>query len=667
MLNLKKWAIVAAAVALLGLVACQPETVVQQVEVTRVVTETVVEEGQTVEVTRVVEVQVEVPVEATEVPAEPVSKDLIVCMAQEPDTLYPYGGSMLAGAAVQHAIFENNITNLSYGYQAQGLEKLPSLADGDAVLNDVEVNAGDIVLVAGEPKELAEGDVITNAAGEEVTFDGTPVTMQQLVVDFTMKPRIWSDGTPVAATDSVYSFNLVADPDTPASKFSTDRTASYEATGDLTTQWTGIPGFRDATYFINFWQPLPEHLWGGYSAAELLEAEDVSRMPVGDGAFKVIEWRAGESIYLERNENYYRSDEGLPYLDSVTYKFVPDTNTLIAQLLSGECDLGTQDGMDVGQSPFLLEAEAQGLLTPYFQTGTVYEHIDFGIDSYGDYGDDQGRPDWFQDVRVRQAMTMCTDRQSMVDNILYGKSEVIGSYVPSVHPIYPEGQLTEWPYDPEAANALLAEAGYADSDGDGILEYPGGPNGELAGTPFKVTLGTTTGNEMRQQLTQIFKDNMLQCGIDVELYYLPSSEWFADGPDGVLFGRKFDLGEFAWLTGVEPACNLYLSSQTTGPVEETNPNNGLAFGGWGASGDTGWYNADFDTACNAALASLPGTPEYTENHQAAQVIFSQEVPVIPLFLRLKVAAARSNVLNFNVDPTQNSEMYNIYELDLATE
>ena len=56
------------------------------------------------------------------------------------------------------------------------------------------------------------------------------------------------------------------------------------------------------------------------------------------------------------------------------------------------------------------------MLSPYFQTGTVYEHIDFGVNSYGDYGDGVGRPDWFEDVRVRQAMTMCTDRQSMVDN-----------------------------------------------------------------------------------------------------------------------------------------------------------------------------------------------------------------------------------------------------------
>jgi len=640
------------------LAACQPQVV--EVEVTRVVTEVqeIEVEGETVEV-EVTRVVTEV-VEPTAEPAAPVSKDLIVCMAQEPETLYAYGGSMLVQTAVGHAIFENNLTTLSYGYQAQGIEKVPSLSDGDAVLESVEVGEGMMVLGAdGNPVELAEGVEVINSEGETVAYAGEPIMMDQITVDFTMKPRVWSDGEPVKATDSVYSFNVASDPDTPATKFVVERTASYEATGDLTTQWVGLPGFRDATYFVNFWAPLPEHAWGEFSAAELLEAEEVSRLPIGDGPFAIQEWNAGESIYLTRNENYYRADEGLPNLDSVTFRFISDTNALVLALLSGECDIGTQDGMDVTQSPFLIEAEASGQLVPYFQTGTVYEHIDFGINSYADYGDDIGRPDWFEDTRVRQAMTMCTDRQAMVDNIMFGRSEVIHTYIPSVHPLYPEG-LTEWPYDVEAGNALLDDVGFADGDGDGIREY-------TDGTPFVITLGTTTGNDMRQQLTQIFKENLAECGVEVELYYQPASEWFADGPDGVLFGRRFDLGEFAWLTGVEPSCNLYLSSQITGPAEETNELNGLPFGGWGAASNTGWYNPDFDDACNAALASLPGTDEYVDNHAEAQRIFSEEVPVIPLFLRLKVAAARPEVTNFSVDPTQNSELYNIYEFDLDIE
>lgn len=644
------------------LAACQSTAEPQVVEVTRVVTETTVEtitvEGEPqeviVEVTRVVTETVEPPAE--EVP--PAEKHLIVCMAQEPDTMYPYGGSMLAGRAVQHGIFENNYTTLSYAYQPQGIEKVPSLADGDAVVNEVEVQPGDMIRDASDTVVAwGEGVTVENAAGEEVTFDGNPVVLKQMVVDFTLKPRVWSDGEPVKASDSVYSFNLASEPDTPTPKYAIERTASYEATGDLTLRWTGLPGFLDSTYFTNIWAPYPEHVWGGFSAAELLEAEEASRLPVGDGPFMITEWVAGDHITLVKNPHYYRSSEGLPYLETVTYKFIPDTNQLVAQLIAGSCDIGTQDGLSADNAPFLIEAESQGLLTPYFQTGTVYEHIDFGIDPYGDYANT--RPDWFEDVRVRQAMTMCTDRQGMVDNILSGRSEVIHTYVPSVHPLYPAGELTEWPYDPEAANALLDEVGYVDSDGDNVREY-------TDGTPFKVRLGTTSGNKMREQLTQIFKENQAQCGIQVELYYLPSSEWFADGPEGELFGRRFDLGEFAWLTGVEPSCSLYGSWNIPGPAEDLDEEgNALYPSAWGGQNETGWRNDEFDAACQKAIGNLPGTPAYEEGHKEAQIIFSEKVPVIPLFLRLKVAAARANVLNFGVDPTQNSELYNLHEIDLA--
>lgn len=113
--------------------------------------------------------------------------------------------------------------------------------------------------------------------------------------------------------------------------------------------------------------------------------------------------------------------------------------------------------MGTDHSPFLLEAESNGLLIPYFQTGTVWEHIDFGINPEPGYA--ASRPDWYEDVRVRQAITLCTDRQGMVDEIMFGRSEVIHSYIPSNHPLYASG-LTEWPYDVNAANALLDEAGF---------------------------------------------------------------------------------------------------------------------------------------------------------------------------------------------------------------
>lgn len=632
----------------------------EQIEVTRIVTETVIETS----------IRDESLVNGSRV-SQP--KELIVCLSSEPSSLFAYSGDMSpAATAVRHAVFETNVTDLSFGFQAQGLEKIPSLADGDAQVQRVLVSAGEpVYAVDGRIVPWAEGVTVRDAEGTAVAFNGSPVSVAQLVVDFQMKPRVWSDGTPVTADDSVFAFELLQRAgallgETPLLETAA-RTASYTATGALSTRWVGVPGYLDdPTFFLNFFGPFPRHAWGDLSADELLLADEVNRFPIGDGPFVVEEWASGDAIRLKRNLHYYRAAEGLPYLDSVVFRFISGPNQLLSSLLSGECDIITQDGLKIDEVPFLIEAEASGLLVPYFEIGTVYEHIDFGIDSYGAYAD--SRPDWFEDVRVRRAIVMCTDRQRMVDDIMYGRSTIMHSYVPDSHPLYPGDQLIEWPYDVQRANALLDEVGFVDTDGDGIREYNAAgvtaDNADPArwnGTPFVVKLGTAVDNDMRQQIADIFRENLASCGIDVDITSYPADLWFGNGPASPLFGRTFDLGQFPWLVGVapdwEPACQLFQTRSIIGPEEE-------GLGGWDASNVSGWSDAGFDAACDSALNSLPGTPAYVESHRAAQVIFAEMMPIVPLFLRLKVAVARPDVLNFHIDPTQASELYNLYEIDL---
>ena len=651
--------VVSVCMAILLGVACnnsEPETISITVPVTRIVTQDVIVETEPIEVTRLVTPIPGSTPEPIPVSGERPTKELVICMAQEPTSLYWYGTETFAAQVVWHAIFENDYTSLSYAYQPQGLVTLPSLENGEAIINTVTATEGDLVLSAdGNVVTLTEGIVVINAAGETTTYEGNPIEMQQMVVSFTMQPRIWADGTPVTATDSVYSFQLAADPNTPVNKFLIDRTASYEVTGDLTIQWTGIAGYLAATYFVNFWKPLPQHQWQALTAADLVTAEMSSRMPLGDGPFVIESWLEGEAIQLVRNENYYRVEEGLPHLDHVTLRFMPDANQILAQLLTGECDIVTQDSLDVSFSPFLIEAESNGLLLPYFETGTVFENIAFGINSYGEYGDDVGRPDWFEDVRVRQAMMMCTNRQEMINAVAFGQATIMNSFVPEIHPLYAVDVPT-WSYDVAAANLLLDEVGFRDRDGDGIREYAGSGT-EQDGTPFRVTLWVESNNTPRAQIAQIFQQSMQQCGIEVRINYTSAPTLYADGPLGPLFGRQFDLVQFAWLTDVKPACELFLSDNITGPEEEF-------FGGWTNLNATGWSTERYDIACRTALSSLPGTPPYETAFIQTQQIFYEQLPIIPLFSRLKVAATSPHVTGFNLDPTQDSELWNLFELDI---
>jgi peptide/nickel transport system substrate-binding protein len=604
----------------------------------------------TIEVTRVIvenELVVVTP-EPAEEEEEP--KELVVCISEEPETLYPYGlrNTSTTATHVLQGVYEASFTNREFDYQARGLEKMPSLADDDAVLSVVLVDEGDVVVDSdGDVVTLREEVRVIDATGEEVSFEGTPLEMNQLVVSFSLKPMIWSDGTPITADDSVFSFELASDPHTPIPKNLIARTHSYEATGDLSLEWTGVPGFYDRSYFTNIWTPFPRHYWGEISAEELLEADVSTRRPLSSGPFVISEWIPGDQIVLVKNENYYLANEGLPLVDIVRFVFVPNSSQQIASLLSGQCDIATQDGISVSDIPSLLEAEENGLLTPYQQIGTVFEHVDFGINPVNEYMTE--RPDWFEDVRVRKAFTMCTDRQRMVDELLHSQSEVIHSYIPGTHPLYPE-DATEWPYDPVAANELLDSAGFADIDEDGIRNDP------RTGSKFKVKLLSSIGNEIAENVAFRIQDDLIRCGIEVVPEFLTNDEYYADGPEGPLFGRRFDLAAFPWLISTEPNCALYLSTRI--PGEENAWNRSF-------NNQTGFVNEDFDAACSTALSILPGMPGYEENHQQAMRVWSEELPIIPLFMRVKVAASRPEVKNLNLDPTQPSELWNLYEIDIV--
>ena len=606
------------------------------------------EEPVTIEVTRIV-VETEVVEVAPEMePVEELPKELIVCLGSEPDSLYPYSQARLEPAAmdVLAGIYESMTTSLSFDYQARGIEKLPSLADGDALIEPVIVDEGDRVYNANEDiVVLREGVKVRNVDGEVVAFDGQPVTMPQLTLNFALKPLIWSDGVPVSADDSLYSFELAADVQTPVLKQIIERTAAYEATGDLTLRWQAIPGYLDTNYYDKVWTPYPRHYWGEFTAAELLEEDIATRNPLSHGPYILQEWVAGDQITLVKNENYYLADEGFPIIDIVHFRFRP-ANSLLTQLLSSECDLITHQGLSLNQAQLLIEAEENDQLVAYFQSGTVFEHIDFGIKPVEEYANTQ--PNWFVDPRVRQAITMCLDRQAIVDELLFGRTDVLHAYVPSIHPLYP-GDLVEWPYDVAAANALLDEAGFPFTEEEDIRVDA------LSRSPFEITLLGATANELGEQVAARFQEDLAQCGIGVELVQLHADQYFANGPEGPLFGRQFDLAAFPWLISIEPNCALYLSTETPGPENNWNFN---------YNNETGFQDDDFDAACEAARATLPGTPEYEQNHREALRIWSQQVPIIPLFMRLKVAAARPAVQNFLIDPTEPSDLWNIYELDI---
>lgn len=576
-------------------------------------------------------------------------KDLVVCVGSEPASLYMYGDQSAAAIAIRHALYESPFTSLGYEYQALALEKLPSLADGDANLETIEVTEGDVVFSANEQiGPLTRGMEVITASGERVVFDGEPIRMNQLVVDFEFQPLVWSDGTPVTAEDSVFSFQLAGNRATPILDEQVRYTAAYEAIDERSVRWTGLPGYLDPAYATHVWTPLPRHQLADYAVAELPAAGEAARTPLSYGAFIVDSWTDGESIHLVPNPHYYRSAEGLPLLTSLTFRFLTPGNTSLPAGYE-ECHIIADDVLSFDALPDIDEAAAAGTLVEHVATAGVVEQIIFGVDSAAAY--EATNVQWFQDARVRQAVTQCTDRQAIVNELTFGRAKVMDTFVPEDHILHPDDAV-QWSYDPAAANALLDEVGLLDGNGDSLRE-------NIASTvPFTVTLGTNSESVLRRHITEMVADDLIECGIQVAPYTLEAGAWFAPGPGGTVFGRKFDLAQFAWLNRIQPDCGLYLTEHIPGPLDG-------GFNGWQGVNVSGWSNEAYDDACREALSLLPGQPGYDEAHQEAMRIFAQELPAMPLFTRMRLAATTPDVMNFALDPTQPSPLWNAFELDLT--
>jgi len=490
--------------------------------------------------------QVPVVAPAEEETASPLPEPtLVICIGQEPDSLYMYNTDMLASAQVLEAIYDggagidNGATdNRSFTYQPVIIEKIPSLADNDAVINKVTVSEGDrVVDVDGTPITLAAPDpgapdsaqwikpAGCQSADCAVQYQGGQVELDQMAVVFKLLPDLkWSDGQPVTASDSTYSFQLNAHPDTPDSKYKVDRTASYEALDDLTILWTGLPGYLDSTYFMNIWTPAPEHIWGKFTPGELLTAEASSRLPMGYGPYAIKEWNPGQSLILEKNPYYFRADEGLPHFESVIYRVVGENSSAnLASIISGECDIVDQTSNLENKITALLKLQDDGYLKASMVTGTLWEHADFAIKpvSYDD-GNAPGkdRPDIFGDVRTRRAIAMCMDRQAVVDTVMYSESSVLDTYLPPQHPLY-NNNVTEYPYDVEAGSALLEEVGWVMGD-DGVRVAQGVEN-VPDGTRLSFSYATTPA-EQRKKTVEILSASMALCGIEVEAEYVSADE-----------------------------------------------------------------------------------------------------------------------------------------------
>ena len=614
-------------------------------------------------------VQTETPTAIVTPPPSPTtppeSRSLAICLGQEPNTLYPLGELNAAARSVLAAINDGPIDMVGYDYQPVIITRMPSFENGDAEIVSTPVQAGGQVVDAdGNLVALANGTRVRPAGcrGDDcaITYDGSsPLEMDQMVVNFSLRPDLtWADGTPVTADDSVYAFTLASDPNAVVKSFLAERTQIYEAADPQTIQWWGKPGFIDPAYFTNIWPPAPKHLWGDFSAADLPNIDIASRSPIGWGPYMIEEWIEGDHITMTKNPYYFRAADGYPKFDTLSFRFIEDPNMALSEMVAGRCDILDPTIRLDNHAGLLQEMQSGEQAQAFFVSGMTIEWLGLGITpaSYDDgyepvrQGD---RQDVFGDAHTRQGIAYCLDREGVVKDALYGLTTVPATYIPVGHPLY-DTNIDALPYNPETGISLLEQAGWRDVDGDPSTPITAvNVTNVTPGTPLQLNYYTTTATQ-RRQVVDILEKSLAQCGIGLNVEYFSQNELYSPGPDGFLFGRNFDLIEYAMgVDGIEPPCGWFTTDEIP-----TSSNS------WIGTNVTAYKNKDFDTACRSAQLSLPDEPSYLESYRQTQVLFSTELPAIPLYYRLRIAAARPDLCHFDLDATANP-LWNIEAFDMG--
>jgi peptide/nickel transport system substrate-binding protein len=329
----------------------------------------------------------------------------------------------------------------------------------------------------------------------------------------------WHDGKPFGAKDVIATFDMVRkSPRSVHMQSYMQELDKVEAVDDYTVRFTWKQPYSEA--FIAMSTPIqPGHVLATLTPEQYGEAASnpLNRHPVGTGPWKFREWVSSQRIVLERNDDYWGRP---PYLDRLVYRIVRDDTAALQLTERGEIDVLTSI-----PSENWVRMQSQTLKENYHRS-LLHDA------TYSWIGWNQDRP-IFKDARVRRALTKLVDRQGMIDHLFYGLP------IPTTCHFYWASSAcdpanTPLAYDPDAAMALLAEAGWKDTTGDGVLD-----DGE--GNPFRFTFMIPSDRPPAQRMATRMREDFRRAGIDMQIQQV---EWA--GFTRRLRERQFDACSLAW-------------------------------------------------------------------------------------------------------------------------
>ncbi len=462
----------------------------------------------------------------------------------------------------------------------------------------------------------------------------------------------FSDGTPITADDFLFTLKVAADEKSGAlfreSFMSGGQPIKATKIDDRTFKLEQAEAAAAIESFLAIFRPLPRHkLEAIYTKGEFGKAWDITTAATDvavSGAFMLKEFVPNQRTILARNPNYWKKDKSgtqLPYLDELVIEAIPDANTALLKFQQGEVDL--MDNLAPANFATLKQQTPAGLSVKDYGSSMLTDFLWFnqndGKDATGKPFVDPVKRAWFADVRFRRAIATALDRTTIINNVLRGLGTPTSGLAAPSNKRWFSSDLPKYDFDLNKAKELLKEAGFTTSE-NGLLDK--------AGKAVEFTLIVDGTVAVRKDMATIIQEDLAQLGIKVNV-------------------APLEKNAFVEMIQKTPSYDAAIHGYTPSDAEPSTLVSGLKIGG----GQRYWFigqkqakeewektfdqlATDVDTTADAAVRK--------QKFDAAQKLFAEQLPMLPLVVRNFASGAKSNLGNYRPSVIIPRSLWNAEEL-----
>ena len=426
-----------------------------------------------------------------------------------------------------------------------------------------------------------------------------------LTLDFALHDNVkWHDGKPFTADDVVFTWETTMNPKTPSPyKSDFQDVDKVEARGRNEVRVTYKRPYAKA--LLSWAVPmLPRHLLDSWVRdGKIKEAPQNWTAPVGTGPYKFKEMKSGEKVVVVANPDYYK---GRPHMARIVYRIIPSQATIFLEVKAKGVDVA---GLTALQYKRQTEYPAfEKAYNKFRLPGTGYTYFGMNL-----------KDPRFADRRVRRAFAHAINKQELLDGVVLGLGrEATGPFRPGIWADNPN--VKPVPFDPKRAQALLAEAGWKEKNGHGLLVKDG--------VPFTFELLTNQGNDERKKVAEIIQARLREIGVGVEIRIL---EWAALLKEHIK-KRQFQAIILGWGTGLDPDQYVVWHSSQMGPDELNH---------------ISYANPEVDALLEAGRSSCVQADRTRYYHRLHQVL-ADDQPLVFLYWRDVLPVVSSRI--YGIDP-----------------